>query len=118
MGKTKRAPQSQVKSKAHETVTANDTTCVDYLDSWQKDDSGTWQVFAKWIPVDKSGLYVKAKKANDDLEDEYLRLKDQLLSLPPEKEMLKLRRRLVKLDKLKLVAHKAMSDAWWELKNV
>ncbi len=89
---TKRAPQRQSKSKARETTVA-----------------------VKLTTQTASDKYVQAKKHNDDIEDAIIRQRAQLLSLPSEKEMRKIRRSLLMLEKQKFFAHKRMSDAWQEV---
>ena len=78
---------------------------------------GTWLLTQYGGSEESRDLYVKFKKVNDSLEDEWLRLDAELHDLPSEKEMIKIRRRLGKVNKLKIKAHKAMYEAWEALKN-
>lgn len=106
-GKTDLAPQEQAMSNAQET-----TQVYHITEFTPEEDMIRWLVEVTerrfW-----RGEYVKAKKVNDDLEDEWCRTNAQLSDLNlTDKQIGGLRRRLRKVAKLKIDARKDMSDCW------
>ncbi len=110
----RRAPHSQSKSKAQEKVMLNHSTAdSDSLGLFFKYTEGTG-----WVDVTKSYEYVAAKKVNDDLEDERIKLEEKMRQLTTsDAEVLRIRKRLRILHELKTQAHKKMVDAWLVLKE-
>lgn len=79
---------------------------------------GMWLLYRTPDVDARREAYAAAKRVNDDLEDERLELEANLCNLRlSDKETLKQRRRLKKVNKLKQLAHKAMSDAWQAVKE-
>lgn len=104
--KTKRALQPSQDTKMAQEIMGH------YIISWSPAGLFAKSDDALWADAGRND-YVKAKKINDDLEDERCRLEESLKRISlKDKEILKITRRLRKVYKLKDEAHKEMSDAW------
>ena len=118
MAITKRPRQSHVTKRAQSTVKDQRLSLRKYI-------TGDIEILATfdgehwWLKNDLLRKeYIDKKRINDDLDDERLALEAQLRWLElSDKAIAKIRRRLRKIDKLYVIAHKALSNAWQCIKE-